>query len=226
MRPWPQPGAPLDQWEQIVEAPFRSFVRKNIRTEPLLRRYLLPWNWFRPSTQVGALEACYGKHLTGLLLPDLPETPAFVFCATDMVFGVSWVFERQRVGSYQAGYLVPAPRWPVARAVAASSCFPPVFDPLPINVAPGQKVVACAGRRDPWVGMSVSDGGLYDNLGLQPVERHGIVLVSDGGQPFVAGVPRGLIGNLKAYLAIQGKQAGAVRKRLLIAQFEIGRAHV
>src|SRR5262249_3585772 len=63
MRPWPQPGAPLDQWEQIVEAPFRSFVRKNIRTEPLLRRYLLPWNWFRPSTQVGALEACYCKHL-------------------------------------------------------------------------------------------------------------------------------------------------------------------
>jgi NTE family protein len=67
--------------------------------------------------------------------------------------------------------------------------------------------------------MSVSDGGLYDNLGLQPVERHGIVLVSDGGQPFVAGVPRGLFGRVKAYLAIQGKQVGAVRKRLLIAQF-------
>src|SRR5262249_26125763 len=86
--------------------------------------------------------------------------------------------------------------------------------------APGQTVVGGAGkRRDEGVGMSVSDGGLYDNLGLQPVERHGIVLVSDGGQPFVAGVPRGLFGNLMAYLAIQGKQAGAVRKRLLIAQF-------
>src|SRR5262249_7045244 len=125
-----------------------------------------------------------------------------------------------RVGSYQAGYLVPAPPWPVARAVAASSCFPPVFDPLPINLAPGQTVVGGAGKRwEKWVGMSVSDGGLYDNLGLQPVERHGIVLVSDGGQPFVAGLPRGLFGNLKAYLDIQGKQAVAVRKRLLMAQF-------
>jgi NTE family protein len=169
---------------------------------------------------VQALEACYGRHLTNLMLPDLPENRAFVFCATDMVFGVSWVFERRRVGSYQAGYLVPAPRWPVARAVAASSCFPPVFDPLPIGVDPGQAVVDGAGKpKDGWTGMSVSDGGLYDNLGLQPVERHGIVLVSDGGQPFVAGVPRGLFGRAKAYLDILSKQVGAVRKRLLIAQF-------
>jgi NTE family protein len=68
--------------------------------------------------------------------------------------------------------------------------------------------------------MSVSDGGLYDNLGLQPVERHGTLLVSDGGQPFVATVPRGMFGREKAYLAITGKQAGALRKRLLIAQFQ------
>jgi NTE family protein len=116
-----------------------------------------------------------------------------VFCATDMVFGVSWVFERRRVGSYQAGYLVPAPHWPVAKAVAASSCFPPVFAPLPINAEPGQVVVEGTGKpKEEWAGMSVSDGGLYDNLGLQPAERHGVVLVSDGGQPFVAAVPRGL----------------------------------
>jgi NTE family protein len=68
--------------------------------------------------------------------------------------------------------------------------------------------------------MSVSDGGLYDNLGLQPVERHGTVLVSDGGQPFVAAVPRGMFGRAKAYLAVSGKQAGALRKRLLIGQFQ------
>jgi NTE family protein len=164
--------------------------------------------------------------LTNLTLPDLPENPAFVFCATDMVFGVSWVFERRRVGSYQAGYLVPAPHWPVAKAVAASSCFPPVFAPLPINAEPGQVVVEGTGKpKEEWAGMSVSDGGLYDNLGLQPAERHGVVLVSDGGQPFVAAVPRGLFGRAKAYLEILGKQAGAVRKRLLIAQFEARKRH-
>lgn len=210
VRPWPEQGTSFGQWQGKIEAPFLRFVRNNIRTWPVLKRFLLPWNWFRPSTQVRALEACYQRHLTTLMLPDLPERPTFVFCATDMTYGVSWVFERRRVGSYQAGYIAPAPAWPVTKAVAASSCFPPVFSPLPIK---GEQQAA-------WHGMSVSDGGLYDNLGLQPVEKHGVVLVSDGGQPFVAAVPKGMFGRVKAYLAISGKQAGALRKRLLIDQFQ------
>ena len=107
LRPWPEHGSSFDQWQEKVEAPFVRFVRTNIRTWPVLKRFLLPWNWFRPSTQVRALETCYQRHLTKLMLPDLPEQPTFVFCATDMTFGVSWVFERRRVGSYQAGYVMP-----------------------------------------------------------------------------------------------------------------------
>jgi NTE family protein len=182
---------------------------------------LLPWNWFRPSTQTRALEATYQKKLTGLKLSDLPDQPRFVFCATDMYFGVSWVFEKRRVGSYQAGYLAPSPAWPVAKAVAASSCFPPVFNPLPIEMEPSQKIVDGAGQpTKDWAGMSVSDGGLYDNLGLQPVEAYHTVLVSDGGQPFFPAYPKGVFGRLKAYLSIQGKQAGAIRKRHLISEFQ------
>jgi NTE family protein len=68
--------------------------------------------------------------------------------------------------------------------------------------------------------MSLSDGGLYDNMGLQPAERSKTVLVSDGGAPFIATVPHGLFGRLKAYLSVMGKQAGALRKRYLMAQFD------
>lgn len=221
VRPWPAPGTSFLDWQGKVEAPFFEFVRTNIRTGPLLQRFLLPWNWFRPSTQARALAAIYEKKLTSLMLPDLPELPRFIFCATDMYFGVSWVFEKSRVGSYQAGYLAPAPKWPVARAVAASSCFPPVFNPLPMEMEPGQKIVDGIGQpAKDWVGMSVNDGGLYDNLGLQPVEQHGTVLVSDGGQPFFPAFPKGVIGRFKAYLSIQGKQAGAIRRRQLIAEFQ------
>lgn len=217
MRPWPAPRMVFDRWDVEVEAPFRAFVKRNIRTGPILTRFLLPWNWVRPAVSVTALESRYRQYLTPLTLQELPERPNFIFCATDMVHGVSWVFERARVGSYQAGYIRPAPAWPLARAVAASSCFPPVFSPMPVSVEAGQ----VEGRRDErWRQMSVSDGGLYDNMGLQPVERHGTVLVSDGGLPFQPTVPRGLVGRAKAYLAISGKQAGAVRKRLLIAQFQ------
>jgi NTE family protein len=213
LRPWPAFGSSFDHWLDHVELPFCKFVKRNIRTRAILRR-LLPWNWLRPSVVVTALEGCYFNFLTRLTLDGLPDQPNFVFCSTDMVHGVSWVFERTRVGSYLAGYLKPAPHWPVARAVAASSCFPPVFSPMPMIVEAGQT------RPKNWEQMSVSDGGLYDNMGLQPVETHGTVLVSDGGQPFVPTVPRGLFGRAKAYLAISGKQAGALRRRLLIAQFQ------
>jgi hypothetical protein len=41
------------------------------------------------------------------------------------------------MGDYLPGYIKPVPPdWPLARAVAASACFPPVFNPLPINFPP------------------------------------------------------------------------------------------
>ena len=116
-------------------------------------------------------------------LASLPEHPRFVFCATDLYFGVNFVFERERAGDYRLGYLSPPPAdWHVARAVAASSCFPPVFNPLPIDVP------AASFKRGRWESpaapedVRLSDGGLYDNLGLEPVwKSHRVVLVSDGG---------------------------------------------
>jgi NTE family protein len=200
IRPWPESGTAVLNWEERVENPFLHLVKRNIRTWPVAKRFL-PWNWFRPSTQVKTLEASYRKHLTDLSLPDLPERPSFTLCGTDMTYGVNWCFQRNSVGSYLAGYEAPDATWPLAQAVAASSCFPPVFAPMPI----GKNLV--------------SDGGLYDNLGLEPAKNHGIVLVSDGGAPFVAGTPREWIARWKAYLRVSGKQAGSLRKRMLIGEF-------
>ncbi len=81
----------------------------------MAKKYLLPWNWFRGHVAVEAmisrLEAAFPfKERT---LDHLPEQPRFVFCGTDMAFGASFVFDRERVGSYLAGYAppqsVPAP---------------------------------------------------------------------------------------------------------------------
>src|SRR5262245_42422448 len=69
LRPWPESGTSFPDWGQKVEAPFLHFARTNIRTWPLLKRFLLPWNWFRWSAQTTELEATYRKKLTGLRLP-------------------------------------------------------------------------------------------------------------------------------------------------------------
>lgn len=225
---WPERGVTGD-WEKRIEEPLRALARRNLRTWPIAKR-LLPWNWLRRSTAIEALQQSYNRHLEGLELTTLPTRPRFIFCATDMVFGVNWVFDsgvhdaqRGRLGDYQAGYLSPAPAWPVARAVAASSCFPPVFGPLPMNLEPG---ALRGGRykepdRDKLVKrISLTDGGVYDNLGLEPVwKEHEIVMVSDGGAVFEAEEGAGLIWRLSRYASIANSQGTALRKRWLISNF-------
>ena len=131
--PWPVTAPiPADVWERDVAAPTRRFVTQNLRTPAMIGRLLQPWN---TSAGVRGLLAGYRKHLSSAKLASLPERPRFVFCATDLCYGVNFVFERARVGDYRLGYLSPPPTdWEVARAVAASSCFPPIFNPLPLDL--------------------------------------------------------------------------------------------
>jgi NTE family protein len=220
----PEPLAgPLADWDALVARPLRAFTARDRRTGPIVRR-LLPWNWFRTSTGVEALARGYEKHLTPLPLRDLPVRPNFVLCATDMAYGVNWTFERGRIGDWQVGYASPRARWPLARAVAASSCFPPVFNPLPIHLDPHELVGGAAGLDPTYLhildGLRLTDGGDYDNLGLEPVWKdHATVLVSDGGAPFVASEDRGLLWRVERYTEILGSQAHALRLRWLISNF-------
>ncbi len=209
VRPWPARGAVLDDWEGQVAEPFRLFTSKNLRTPVLLKR-LLPWNWFRSSNGVHELAKSYEKEITRLKIHDLPDRPRFIFCATDMTYGVNWTFEKTRVGDYQAGYASPPPPdWRVARAVAASSCFPPVFNPLPVELGPGQLrggLDQSGRKRDLCIaGLCLTDGGNYDNMGLEPVwKAYRVVLVSDGGAVFEHQPDRNLFLRLSRYTDILG----------------------
>src|SRR5215213_3608947 len=223
---WPEPGAAVANWDEVVAASFRSFVRRNRRTGPVFRR-LIPGNWRKPGTAINALASLLQHELTGLQLSELPERPRFVFSATDMAFGTYWIFERERFGNFLAGYGTPTPEWTVARAAAASSCFPPVFDPMPLHLEPHQLRGGTARQpdRDELVSrLCLTDGGVYDNLGLEPVWKTAkIVLVSDGGAPFGHESDPGVIRRLFRYTSIIGNQAAAVRKRWLIAALATGR---
>ena len=131
---WPRPGESLAEFDTKVAEPFHAFCSKNIRTWPLLLS-LLPWNWGGHAA-VDELERQVSRMLTRLPLNGLPERPRFVLCATDMAYGVNWTFTRDEVGSYMAGYAPTPARWSLARAVAASACSPPFFNPQPIGLKP------------------------------------------------------------------------------------------
>jgi NTE family protein len=215
--PWPVTAPiPTDVWDRDIAQPVRRFASRNLRTRALLSRLLRPLN---SSAGVRALLAGYAAPLSSTKLSALPERPRFVFCATDLCYGVNFVFERARVGDYRLGYLSPPPvDWDVARAVAASSCFPPIFNPLPLDVPVdrfkrGRDGLANADIR-------LSDGGLYDNLGLEPVWKdHRAVLVSDGGAVFSSASDGGLVARIGRYIDIVDHQALALRKRWLISNF-------
>jgi NTE family protein len=218
---WPVAG-PVDNWDEDVAEPFRHFCTRNIRTKPILEG-LLPW-----VTNSEILAEQYQKYLTDLKIVRLPDAPDFIFCATDLTFGVNWKFNKAETGDYQAGHPSSTPAdWNLSFAVAASSCFPPIFKPLslgrlaqelqPGKFPPGQ-------TRDEYLqGLRLSDGGVYDNLGLEPIwNTHDVVLCSDGGALFSFGADQGMFWEVKRYVAIPENQSLALRKRWLISKFSAG----
>ena len=227
IKPWPAPGQVLPGgiWEETVAIPFRRFTATDIRTGPILERWLSPANILRPQTTVLALARIYERKLTGLKVRDLPDHPQYIFCATDLTFGVNWTFQRSACGDYQIGFAEPPAEWSVALATAASSCFPPVFGPLILDLRRlGLKKGRFSDRhkREQFLkALQLTDGGVYDNMGLEPVwKNHRQVLVSDGGAPFPFQNDTQPFRRILRYVAVTSNQAGAVRKRWLIASFK------
>jgi NTE family protein len=219
--------ATLDFTRDIAR-PILTLTGTDLRTGPLAKKLLLPWNWFRgayaTNAMVARFETAFGKGTLNLL----PDHPRFVFCATDMAFGASFIFDRDRVGSYLAGY-APPEGFTLAQAVAASACFPPLFGPMRIDRAaerfkggraPG---VSADARRQILQDLRVTDGGVYDNMGLEPVwKSHRVVLVSDAGGLMDAEADKSWTWRIKRYQSIQECQARGVRKRFLISGFTQG----
>lgn len=214
------------RFDREIAAPLAAFTARNIRT-PAIFGMLLPWNWRRSDSELLARQ--YRRLTRGRGLASLPARPRFCFLATDLAYGTGWRFARDHLGDWRAGYGAPSGvNAAMARAVAASSAFPPVFAPLAAGVRPEALRGGAAPpgpQRDRHIrGLRLADGGIYDNLGLEPIWRnHAIVLVSDGGAPFAFAPDSGAwLGQVRRDVAVMGNQSTAVRKRWLIANFLSG----
>ena len=133
----------------------------------------------------------YDRHLfKGATLQDLPadgEGPRFTIVATNYELNSLWRFARPYAADYRVGR-IDKPVLPLARVVAASSAFPPFFCPIELDFE-GQEVILTAGadkhEGDFLKRALLADGGIYDNLGLEPVwKRYGTLLVSNAGGNF------------------------------------------
>ncbi|HEV2898624.1 MAG TPA: patatin-like phospholipase family protein [Pseudaminobacter sp.] len=122
--------------------------------------------------------------LRGKTLQDLPERPRFVFIATSLQTGAVWRFAREYAAEWNVGEW-RRPEFRVASVVGASAAFPPFFSPARIRIPAGRlSELDGAGLTVPpyTTRLSLTDGGVYDNLGLEPIwKRYRTILVSDGG---------------------------------------------
>lgn len=169
----------------------------------------------------------YRKHLFGdKTVQDLPDRPRFVINATNLQTGALWRFSKPYMGDWRVGR-VHNPCVPLADAVAASSAFPPVLSPMVLDLDPDAFDRAGSDLKKPGFRRRVvlSDGGVYDNLGLETAwKRYTNILVSDGGgqlEPMVS--PRqDWIRQSVRVLSVIDNQVRSLRKRDLIESYRQG----
>jgi len=178
-----------------------------------------------PGSIADRVAAVYARDLFGTrTLQDLPDEPRFVFCASNVQTGALWRFSKRYMADYQVG-MVPDPTVPLAVAVAASSAFPPFLSPLTLKLDPAS--FQTRGRGPLFVApyderAILSDGGVYDNLGLEPAwKRSTTIMVSDGGGHLAPDPRPSRLWplHLLRVLKLMDSQVRALRKRDLIAAY-------
>ena len=172
-------------------APVRALARQTIDVAAV------GWGIFSPFSTIGdQIADAYDEALFhGATLADLPDDwspgqprtggPRLVINATNVKTGSLWRFSKPYMADYRVG-LSRNPRIALARAVAASSAFPPFLSPVELDLSgvvfqpgiPAEPIDPSLRRH-----AVLTDGGVYDNLGLEPIwKRYQTVLVSDAGR--------------------------------------------
>jgi NTE family protein len=170
----------------------------------------------------------YRKHLFGdATLQDLPSTPTFVINATNVGSGALVRFTRAYLADWRVGRIENSDL-SLATAVACSSAFPPVLSPARIPLGEvewltdeGNDLTAPEHRDE----LVLTDGGVYDNLGLETAwKRCRTVIVSDGGGQMAADSdpPGDWARHMTRVLKLIDNQVRALRKRQVIEGFKRG----
>jgi NTE family protein len=172
-------------FQNLVVKHIRNLAMRTIDAGSIIGGILSPW-----STAGELIAKAYRQVLFGdATLQDLPDAPRFVLNATNIQSGALWRFSKPYMRDYRVGE-VKKPTVPLATAVAASSAFPPVLSPVRLSIktsafTPGSGQTL---QRPPFTtDVHLSDGGIYDNLGLETAwKRYQTILVSDAGAAFSA----------------------------------------
>ena len=170
-----------------------------------MRELLRPSNWRFVMSRANVLASVLRRewHVTARMA-DLPASPEWSINGTTAENGKRFRFKRDSLGDYSLGYAEPG-NFPLASAMAVSAAFPGFIGPLVVDAtrfvwkkrptwgAPESSAVVV---QPEFRRLHLYDGGIYDNLGLEPFFDLGngvskqpdcFILVSDAGAPLAVG---------------------------------------
>jgi NTE family protein len=208
------------QFGAIVVNAIRTMAGTTIDAGSIITGALLP------GTTVGErIARSYRKVLFGdRTLQDLPDHPRFFITAANVQTGSLFRFSKKYIADYRVGQIV-RPKVGVAEAVASSSAFPPVLSPMTLRFKhsdwSGLETEVC-GVEPFTTKVVLTDAGVYDNLGLEPVfKRCRRLLVSDAGGRYQAEPDphRDPVRHTTRVLATIDNQVRSLRKRQLVGAF-------
>lgn len=207
-------------FDDVVVAPLYALAGRRIDVPAIVLGALGPGS-------IGSrLARAYERWLFGdATLQDLPRHPLFVFNATSLQSGVLRRFARPFAWDYRVGK-IEEPTIQLSVAVAASSAFPPFLSPLVLSMPANAHVPGSGTDLDhaPYTTRLVlTDGGVYDNLGLETAWRgHRTILISDGGGRMGPRPKPPSLWPLQLYrvLSVIDNQVRSLRKRQAIDAFK------
>jgi len=204
------------------------------------RQLLRPWNWRYLLSRANLLALAL-QHEWGITssLSSVQSMPEWSINGTTAENGKRFRFKHDSLGDYTLGYAAPR-EYPLANALAISAAFPGGFGPLALDATKfaWRKRIAwnsSAGQEEPvdigYKKLHLYDGGVYDNLGLEPffdagkgIPKHSgeIIVVSDAGAPLKTGFSLFALNpaRFKRVADIMSNQSRALRVRTFVTYIQ------
>lgn len=198
-----------------------------------VRQLVRPQNWRYLLSRANLLALALRREwgITAKL-SDAAATPEWSINGTTAENGKRFRFKTESMGDYTLGYAAPG-NYPLANALAVSAAFPGGFGPLQLDAAQfkwrkrSSWGAAASEAQSVDIGyrhLHLYDGGVYDNLGLEPFFDAGkgqskhpgeLLVVSDAGAPLKTGFSLFALSpwRLKRVADIMSDQARALRVR-------------
>lgn len=197
------------------------------------RQLLKPANWrfllSRANLLSLALQSEWG---VSSCLSELPQDVEWSINGTTAETGRRFRFKKDNIGDYTLGY-ASANDFPLSHAIAVSAAFPGGFGPLSIRSDAfewkkrpkwGAALDTAEPRKPSFGRLHLYDGGVYDNLGLEPFFDVGLqntksagdfIVCSDAGAPLGQGFNKNPLSafRLKRVADIMSEQSRALRLR-------------